>query len=149
MTTIGHIESHLTVTGIVTIITTDNVISGNNLITTAGKERIAQILTGSTIGTWYVMLGTGTNEVSVADSVLASASTSTWRPVTTVTNYGSELYFGLVYPAANANGSWTEIGLWTNATATVNSGTLVARSLVQWTKQSTQVATVNWAWTFS
>ena len=120
----------------------------DNLITTEGLNTVASSMTGTSLTPWYVMVGTGTTAPTLADTTLATASTATWKPVTGVSSLGTTVYFGLVYGSASANGTWTEIGLWRSGTATANTGYMVARALVPWTKTSAQVATVNWTWTF-
>ena len=122
-------------------------IEQDNLITTEGLNAIAAGVAGTSLTPFYVMVGTGTTTPTLADTGLATADVTTWKPVTGVSALGSSVYYGMVYGSATANGTWTEIGLWRNATATANTGTLVARALVPWTKNSTQVATVNWTWT--
>lgn len=130
----------------------DDVAQADNLVVSGGLTRIAQVLAGTASNTttsWYIELGTGTTAVSASQTTLATPSTATWLQVTAVSASGSTTLLEAVYNAASANGTWTELGLFANATATAGSGTMVARVLLPWTKTSSQYATVTWSVTFS
>ncbi len=127
-------------------------VEADNLVVTGGLTRIAQVLAGTASNTttsWYIELGTGTTAVSAAQTTLATPSTSTWQQVTAVSASGATTLLESVYNAASANGTWTELGLFANATGTAGSGTMVARVLLPWVKTSSQYATVTWSVTFS
>lgn len=141
------------VRGVVTIRLDDGTTyRGENLVLTTGLQKIVQALIGAaTFGAtdWYVELGTGTTSVTSADTALATPATATWRVVTSAAGSSATVTLETVYPAASANGTWAELGLWSGGTATPGSGTMFARLLTAWTKTSAQVATVSWTVTFS
>ena len=120
-----------------------------NLVVSGGLNILAQLVGSTVSGAWYVELGTGTTAASSAQTALMTPDTGTWRAITAQSASSSSATLGTIYPAASANSTWQEIGLFAGATSTAGSGTMVARVLSTFTKTSSQVATVSWTLTFS
>lgn len=146
-------NSSIGVRGDVTIRIDDVVVAeGRNLVVTAGLNQLASALIGAdtfSASTWYLELGTGTASVNASDTALATPDTGTWRVATVTEVSSATCTIETFYPTSVANGSWTELGLFTGATATAGSGTLFARILTSWSKTSSQTATVSWTVTLS
>lgn len=146
-------NSSIGVRGDVTIRIDDVIVAeGRNLVVTAGLNQLASALIGAdtfSASTWYLELGTGTASVNASDTALATPDTGTWRVATVTEVSSATCTIETFYPTSVANGSWTELGLFTGATATAGSGTLFARILTSWSKTSSQTATVSWTVTLS
>ena len=146
-------NSAIGVRGDVTIrIDGEVVAEGRNLVVTAGLNQLASALIGAdTFGasTWYLELGTGTTAVNAGDTALVTPNTATWRAASVAEVSSATATLEAFYPTTLANGSWTELGLFTGATSTAGSGTLFARILASWSKTSSQTATVSWTVTLS
>jgi len=147
------VNSAIGVRGDVTIrIDGEVVAEGRNLVVTAGLNQLASALIGAdTFGasTWYLELGTGTTAVNAGDTALVTPNTATWRAASVAEVSSATATLEAFYPTTLANGSWTELGLFTGATSTAGSGTLFARILASWSKTSSQTATVSWTVTLS
>ena len=141
------------VRGYVTVRVDDVVVAeGPNLVVTAGLNQLASALIGAdtfSASTWYLELGTGTTAVNASDTALVTPATATWRVATVAEVSSATTTLETFYPTSVANGSWTELALFTGATATAGSGTLFARILTSWSKTSSQTATVSWTVTLS
>ena len=146
-------NSGVGVRGDVTIRIDDAIVAeGRNLVVTAGLNQLASALIGAdtfSASTWYLELGTGTTAVNASDTALVTPDTATWRVATVAEVSSATTTLETFYPTSVANGSWTELGLFTGATATAGSGTLFARILTSWSKTSSQTATVSWTVTLS
>jgi len=128
------------------------VAEGRNLVVTAGLNQLASALIGAdtfSASTWYLELGTGTTAVNAGDIALVTPDTATWRAASVAEVSSATATLEAFYPTTLANGSWTELGLFTGATSTAGSGTLFARILASWSKTSSQTATVSWTVTLS
>lgn len=146
-------NSGIGVRGDVTIRIDDAIVAeGRNLVVTAGLNQLASALIGAdtfSASTWYLELGTGSTAVNASDTALVTPDTATWRVATVAEVSSATTTLETFYPTSVANGSWTELGLFTGATATAGSGTLFARILTSWSKTSSQTATVSWTVTLS
>ena len=146
-------NSGVGVRGDVTIRIDDAIVAeGRNLVVTAGLNQLASALIGAdtfSASTWYLELGTGTTAVNASDTALVTPDTATWRVATVAEVSSATTTLETFYPTSVANGSWTELALFTGATATAGSGTLFARILTSWSKTSSQTATVSWTVTLS
>ena len=146
-------NSSVGVRGDVTIRIDDAIVAeGRNLVVTAGLNQLASALIGAdtfSASTWYLELGTGTTAVNASDTALVTPDTATWRVATVAEVSSATTTLETFYPTSVANGSWTELALFTGATATAGSGTLFARILTSWSKTSSQTATVSWTVTLS
>ena len=146
-------NSSVGVRGDVTIRIDDAIVAeGRNLVVTAGLNQLASALIGAdtfSASTWYLELGTGSTAVNASDTALVTPDTATWRVATVAEVSSATTTLETFYPTSVANGSWTELALFTGATATAGSGTLFARILTSWSKTSSQTATVSWTVTLS
>ena len=146
-------NSSIGVRGDVTIRIDDVVVAeGRNLVVTAGLNQLASALIGAdtfSASTWYLELGTGSTAVNASDTALVTPDTATWRVATVAEVSSATTTLESFYPTSVANGSWTELGLFTGANGTAGSGTLFARILTSWSKTSSQTATVSWTVTLS
>jgi len=145
--------NRLGVRGDVTIkINGEVVAEGRNLVVAVGLNQLASALIGSdSFGatTWYIELGTGTTVVNAGDVALVTPDSETWRVATSASVSSATTTIETFYPTSVANGSWTELALFSGANATAGSGTMFARLLTSWTKTSSQTATVSWTVTLS
>ena len=141
------------VRGYVTVRVNDVVVAeGPNLVVTAGLNQLASALIGAdtfSATSWYLELGTGTTAVNAGDTALVTPDTATWRTASVAEVSSATATLEAFYPTSVANGSWTELALFSGATATAGSGTLFARILTSWSKTSSQTATVSWTVTLS
>ena len=153
-------ESRAMVRGAVTITVRDastgqvvDTARNHNLVTTNGLLLLSNLLAATTSTPsatgWYAMLGTSLTAPSSGQTGLVAANTGTWYQLTRYQSGGGTMYAYRDFTTAEVNGTWSEAGLWYGATGTVNSGTMFARALVQWSKTSGQVATLQWAITIS
>jgi hypothetical protein len=117
-----------------------------NLIVNAGRAAITNGLIGSTTAyPNYLELGTGTTAVAVTETALVTPSTATWKGIAAKTLYSTYIAsFDTTYVTSEANGTFSEIGIFAGANATANTGTLFARALIAITKTSSMTLTVNW-----
>ena len=117
-----------------------------NLIVNAGRAAITNGLIGSTTAyPNYLELGTGTTAVAVTQTALVTPSTATWKGIAAKTLYSTYIAsFDTTYVTSEANGTFSEIGIFAGANATANSGSLFARALIAITKTSSMTLTVNW-----
>lgn len=117
-----------------------------NMIVNGGLAEIANLLIGTTTSLpVYIALGTGTTAVSVSQTALGSGDPTTWRSIAAKTKYSTYIAsYETIYTTTQANGTWSEIGLFSNATATAFTGVLFARALISVTKTSSQTLSVSW-----
>ena len=113
-----------------------------NLIVNAGRAAITNGLIGSTTAyPNYLELGTGTTAVAVTQTTLVTPSTATWKGIAAKTLYSTYIAsFDTTYVTSEANGTFSEIGIFAGATATANSGSLFARALIAITKTSSMTS---------
>lgn len=141
------------VRGHVTIRIDDAIVAeGRNLVVTAGLNQLASALIASdsfSATAWYIELGTGTTVVNAGDVALVTPDTATWRVATSASVSSATATIETFYPTSVANGSWTELALFSGGNATAGSGTMFARLLTSWTKTSSQTSTVSWTVTLS
>jgi len=141
----------LSLTGAITLTLThqdgrEEVSEYRNLIVNAGRAAITNGLIGSTTAyPNYLELGTGMTAVAVTQTALVTPSTATWKAIAAKTLYSTYIAsFDTTYVTSQANGTFSEIGIFAGATATANTGSLFARALIAITKTSSMTLTVNW-----
>lgn len=118
-----------------------------NLTPTVGFQQLCKALSGNIatiaeIGVNYHAMGTGTNSPASTDTQLQTESTRKLLASKTYSN--NKAYYTAFYAAAEAVGTFTEIGLFINGTATANSGVLWDRSLLSIIKSNTQTLTIDY-----
>jgi hypothetical protein len=122
-----------------------------NITPTIGFQQLCIALSGNIatiaeIGVNYHAMGTGNNSPAAGDTQLQTESTR--KLLASKTYSGNKAYYTAFYAASEAVGSFTEIGLFINGSATANSGTLWDRSLLAITKSNTQTLTIDYEDTF-
>lgn len=117
-----------------------------NLVVNSGRIHLARLLTAETTSTPnYLELGTGTATPQASDTTLTTPVAATWHAIDvrgTYLDYYAQ--YEIQYGLTEAVGTWKEIGLWAGATTTAGSGTLIAKTLVNWNKSTGQTASVTW-----
>lgn len=123
-----------------------------NITPTVGFQQITKAMSGnisavSEIKVNYHALGSGTTPPAAGDTQL---QTETYRKLLSSWTYsGNKAYYTAFYTAAEVSGTFDEIGLFINGTATANSGNLWDRSLLTIVKSSTQTLTIDYEDTFA
>lgn len=117
----------------------------SNMVTTVGKEMIAQGLVGQTgKEITYIAVGTDSTAPALGDTTLGTEIARKQISVREVTN--NTATFTVYFNTSEANGSLEEFGLFgDDATATADSGVLFARALESRTKTSADTLTAVWS----
>lgn len=128
----------------------------SNLVVTAGVTAVTQALSNnitavSAIAVNYAAVGSGTTTPAAADVQL---TTESFRKTITSLNYISGSFFGGMYiDYTESSGTYYEGGVFINASATVNSGTILNHVLLNSptgiVKTTAQVLTINYQITFT
>jgi len=127
-----------------------------NLVTTVGKNLIAQRLGGGTYssptGPTHMALGTSSTAANIADTILGNefASTRVAMSSTTgsVTVSSNVITYTCTFAAGVGTTAITEAGIFTNGT--INSGTLLCHTVFAAVNKDTlDTLTINWAVTIS
>lgn len=122
-----------------------------NLNPTVGRTMLANNLTASSptnvMRVNYVALGTGTTAPVNGDTTL---ETEVYRNATaSATNASNVAYITGFYTATETTGTYREAGLFSDGTASADTGVLVSRVAINITKTITNTLTVDWQITFS
>ncbi len=122
-----------------------------NLTPTVGFQQLCKAMSGNIstvaeIGVNYHAMGTGTNSPASGDIQLQTESTRKLLASKTYAN--NKAFYTAFYAATEAVGTFTEIGLFINGSATANSGVLWDRSLLSIIKSNTQTLTIDYEDTF-
>lgn len=109
----------------------------NNVITTAGKQVILHLLGSDGVnsaGAQYLAVGTGVGTPAAGDTALFAELAR--LPISQATVSSGQVLLQTYFTSLQANGIWTEAGLWGGGTAsaTVNSGTLIGHVALAYTK---------------
>lgn len=127
----------------------------SNIITTVGKTMIANNLTAvsptNPMLMNYTSLGTGSTAVAAGDTQL---QTEVFRKQTaSYTNSANIAYATAFYTATETTGTYYEAGIFSNGTASANTGVLVSHVLLNpaagITKSSAQTLTIDYTITIS
>lgn len=122
----------------------------HNLVPTVGRTMQAARLAGTTTLTGVVnkvALGTNSSTPVNADTQLG---TETYRNTLLSATYASNIaYLTGFFTAAEVNGTFSEVGLFVDGTASANTGTLFSHALASITKSSIQTLTIDWVVTIS
>lgn len=122
-----------------------------NIIPTVGRTMIANNLCDASPDNDmlidYCALGTGTNTPVNGDTTL---QTETYRnAVASRTNAQNIGYITGFFSATEVTGTFREAGIFSDATASANSGQLVSRVAINITKSGTETLTLDWTLTIS
>lgn len=123
----------------------------DNIITTVGKAMIANNLTDPTPDNSMVLnkaaLGTSTTTPVVGNAQLGA---EVYRNnIASKSNVSNIAYATAYFNATETSGTYREAGLFSNATATANSGVLFSRVSINITKTNSQTLTLDWTLTIS
>lgn len=91
-------------------------------------------------------LGTGVTAPTSADTQLQTEVTR--KLLASQAYAGNKAYYTAVYETTEANGTWTEMALFLNATLVANNGVMWDRSAIGITKTSAQSLTIDYEDTF-
>lgn len=151
------IKENLGLTGKLKITKKDlegNIISVNNydnVVCTVAKTMIANNLTDTspdnTMRINYGALGTNTTTPVAGDTQLGTESYR--NMVASQTNSANIAYVTLFFSATECNGTYKEAGLFSNGTASANSGVLFSHVAIDETKTNVQTLTIEWTITIS
>lgn len=122
----------------------------HNLVPTVGRAVFAARLAGTTTYTGTVnkvALGSGSTAPANGDTQL---TTETYRNTILSATYASNIaYLTGFFTAAETSGTYAEVGLFIDGTATANTGQLFSHALAAITKSSIQTLTIDWIVTIS
>lgn len=122
----------------------------HNLVPTVGRTMQAARLAGTTTLTGVVnkvALGTSSATPVNADTQLG---TEVYRNTLLSATYASNIaYLTGFFTAAECNGTYSEVGLFVDGTASANTGTLFSHALASITKSAIQTLTIDWVVTIS
>lgn len=122
----------------------------DNLIPTVGRGVFAQRLCGTLTYTGtvnYVALGTGSTAPANGDTQL---TTETYRRlIFSATPVNNIAYITGVFTAAEVSGTFAEVGLFIDGTASPNSGQIYSHALAAITKSAIQTLTIDWVVTLT
>ena len=122
-----------------------------NLLPTVGRTMIADNLTNAApdnaMRVNYVALGSGVTAPANGDTTL---QTETYRNVVaSETNANNVAYITGFFSATETTGTYRECGLFSNGTASANTGILLSRVAINITKSNTETLTLDWTLTIS
>lgn len=122
-----------------------------NIVPTVGRTMIANNLTDTTpdnvMYVKKVALGSGTNTPANGDTTL---QTETYRnDVASRTNASNIGYVTGFFSATEVSGTFREAGLFSDGTASANTGILVSRVAINITKSLSESLTIDWTLTIS
>jgi len=123
-----------------------------NITPTVGFAALTKALSGNIATVAEVLvnyhsLGTGVAAPASGDTALGTEGARVI--VSSKTYSGNKAYYTVFYGLTEGVGTWTEMGLWLNASATPGSGTLWDRSLISISKTNAQSLTIDYEDTLS
>jgi hypothetical protein len=127
----------------VTIQTEDGIRKYKNKMTQKGLDWLLDLAAGlAPSGITHIAVGDGTAVVSLGDLQLGNELAR--KAVTAISRDTGTALAEVFFDKTEANFTWKEIGLFTGGTDVANSGTLIARALVNEAKDSRRTATIAW-----
>lgn len=123
----------------------------DNLNPTVGRTMIANNLTNTspdnTMRVNYVALGSDATSVANGDTILG---TETYRNlIASQTNSSNIAYFTGFYSATETSGTYNEAGLFSDGTASADTGILFSHVNISITKSASETLTIDWTITIS
>ena len=123
----------------------------HNVVPTVGRTMIANNLTSptptNTMLINYAALGSNVAVPAIGDTQLG---TETYRNViASRTNLNNVAYATAFFNQTEVTGTFKEAGIFSNASATANSGVLVSHVAIDITKTNTQKLTIDWTLTLT
>lgn len=126
------------------------ILKHKNLITNLGLNILAKLLTGEiTLSSMHLALGTGTTAPNATDISLENELIR--KQVSSKISQDNYARLRTMFQSAEANGTWTEAGIFINGTDTIGTGTLFNRITPPGgiSKSSQQVLTIEIRLTFN
>lgn len=126
------------------------ILKHKNLITNLGLNILAKLLTGEiTLSSMYLALGTGTTAPNATDISLENELIR--KQVSSKISQDNYARLRTMFQSTEANGTWTEAGIFINGTDTIGTGTLFNRitSPGGISKSSQQILTIEIRLTFN
>lgn len=122
-----------------------------NIVPTVARTMIANNLTDSSptnaMRVNYVALGTGTTAPANADTKL---ETETYRnAIASQTNSSNIAYCTGFFSAAECTGTYKEAGIFSDGTASADTGIIVSHVAIDITKSNTETLTIDWSLTIT
>jgi len=115
-----------------------------NLIVNVGKQRLAEIISGTT-STAITEIGVGSNNTPPSTTQTDLLSPILWKTINEKTVSGASAIYRTYFLVGDANGTWRELGIRANTA----SNRLIARQVISdFTKTSSQAVIVEWTLTF-
>lgn len=116
----------------------------HNLITSSGKDRLAEVISGA-IPTVITQIGVGSNNTPPSSNQTDLLSPIQWKDIDERSVSGPSATYRTYFLTGDGNGIWRELGLRTNA----SSNRLIARqTIADFTKNSSMAVIVEWTLTF-
>lgn len=125
------------------------VLTSKNLITQSGLNFLASLLINEQTNDvpFYLALGTGSTAAASGDSKL---QTEVFRKIlASKSRQGNMVRLRFFFQSAEANGNWTEFGVFAAGTALKDSGTMLNRLVTPISKADNTVLTIEVRLTFS
>ncbi|GAB7389002.1 hypothetical protein BSNK01_28400 [Bacillaceae bacterium] len=125
------------------------VIEKKNLITQAGLNFLASLFVGEQTNDipFHLAIGTGTNPAAAGDTKLQAEAYR--KDVSSKQREANMVRLRTFFLSNEANGNWSEFGIFLAGTDQANSGTLFNRLVTPISKTSNQVLTIEVRITFS
>jgi len=114
----------------------------NNMVQGGFDWLVNFIVSNSGAVLTHIAIGDNANPVSQGDVVLHNELTR--KTISLLENDNGTAYAEVFVDMNEANFHWREIGLFAGGTAEKDSGTLIARCLVDEAKDSRRTATISW-----
>lgn len=125
-------------------------ITVENLVPIVGRAVLTARLAGTLTYTGTVnkaALGTGSATPANSDTQL---TTESYRNNIASATYADNIaYLTAFYTAAECNGTYAEVGLFIDGTASANTGQMFSHALISVTKSAIQTLTIDWVVTLS
>lgn len=116
----------------------------HNLVVNVGKQRLAEIISGTT-STSITEIGVGSNNTPPNATQTDLLSPILWKNINERSVSGASAIYRTYFLVGDANGTWRELGIRANTT----SNRLIARQVISdFTKTSSQAVIVEWTLTF-
>jgi hypothetical protein len=116
----------------------------NNLITTLGKEALAETFISTVVLVSYCALGTDATAPDLGDSLLGSELAR--KQISVKSRENNTVTFQTFFTTAEAIGALKEAGLFGgNATGTADTGNLLAKTAIDRNKTANDTLTLTWS----